>query len=44
MTNTEHKEVIQLHLQGWSYKQISEKFGVNKSSIAQIIKRYKNKK
>lgn len=44
MTNNEHKEVIRLHNEGWSYKQIADKFQVNKSTVAGIIKRYKEKR
>lgn len=44
MTSKEHKQVIQLHNAGWSYKQIADRFGVNKNSVSSIIKKYKEKK
>lgn len=45
MTNEQHKEVIKMHNQGKTTKQIAEYFGVNKNSIRSIIKKHEvNKK
>lgn len=44
MTNKQHKEVIQMHNNGKTQREISEYFGVNKNTIAQIIKKYKENK
>ena len=41
MTNDERKQVKKLHKEGWTYRQLAEKFGVNKSTIAAIIKKNK---
>ena len=40
MTNQQHKDVISLHNNGWSYRQIAEKFGVNKNTVRGIIKKH----
>lgn len=44
MTNQQHKEVISLHNNGWTNRQIAEKFGVNRNTIAEIVKKYEAKK
>lgn len=42
MTNQQHKEIISLHKNGWTYRQIAEKYGVNKNTVREIIKKYEN--
>lgn len=43
MTNQQHKEVISLHKNGWTYRQIAEKYGVNKNTVREIIKKHEGK-
>ena len=43
LTNQERKEVIRLHNNGKSYKEIAEHFNVNKSTIREIIKKHESK-
>lgn len=44
MTNKQHKEVIQMHKNGKTQREIAEYFGVNRNSIRSIIKKYKESK
>lgn len=44
MTSQEHKDVIRLHKEGFTYRQIAERFKVNMSSVREIIKKDEEKK
>ena len=38
MTNKVRREIKKLHKQGYTYKDLTIKYGVNKSSIRELIK------
>lgn len=44
MTSVQRKEVIKLHNEGYSYRQLAEKYCVNKNTIREIIKGYERRK
>lgn len=43
MTAVQRKEIIKLHNEGVTYKQLAEMYGVNKTSVREIIKKYERK-
>lgn len=44
MTNQQRKEIIKLHKEGYTYVQLAEKYGVNRSSIREVIKKHEHKR